>query len=779
MPVAAGGRIWYDGEMLRPFPAPRSWASALRTSVVAALAAMFGVGVVAAPPPAKSPAKTAAPNPTMAALEKAATLRKDGKPEEALEVLRVATRDVKKRRGVGHADLLPIYDMAGEILLETDPREMAESLYKKSIGIRERLQRERRLRDEEALGRTQYLLARVQLAANKIEEALDSATKAVRILDATRGPAHDETLAAWELLTRGVAACEDLLGPDDPASRRAREGLSALNEAYGRFAEAIDCRRTMLATLEKRHGRDSGEASAEMTRLHRLLLDSGRAGEAIAAQERLAVGEPDESAVEARIAALRLLAELHLAAEHFTAATDACERALAASEARYGKNHPEVCCDRLALLAVETRRGRGPDASVIGETVTGPEEEETPPALVRALARAAAVLLEHGDIEDARTFASRAIDSEESWQRIPPAARLEHRLLYGRCLLAMQSPEARGVLGEAVAEARAALGPGAALTSLLELAFAECEPEEDDDGNKTDLAVPTIRRVLERGLPRRDFAQERGIARIIAAVVARASSAPSGPQDAPPASLWESFIESRARQFGEDHPVTATARLLAGSARLAARDPQAALPLLREGEAALEKSLGENHPDVGGALLLVGLCEQATDDDAAEQSLERALSIWTKVAGDDNEATLVATHALAKTKVAADRAAEALPLLERLRAAYEAQGLQDAWRTAEVLVPLAVAYLERKDKERALDAAVAAAKLDCWQPRGVPSADLEHRALTLASLAGVLRAVGEEDAGTDAQRRARGLATRLENPRPVITEVDRRATTAN
>jgi len=750
------------------------WAAA-----VAGQFSLFAAGLVAAPPQPKPPAKKAAPNPTTAALEKAAALRKDGKPDEALEVLRIATRQVKKRRGVGHADLLPIYDAAGEILVETDPKEMAESLYEKSIAIRERLQREGHLQGEDALGRTWYLLARVQLAANKVEDALDSATKAVRILDATRGPAHDDTLAAWEVLARGVAACEDLLGPDDPASRRAREGLSALNEAYGRFAEAIDSRRTMLATLEKRHGRDSGEASVEMMRLHRLLLDSGRAGEAITAQERLAGGESSEpAALEARLAALRMLAELHLAAEHFTAATDACERALAASEARYGKNHPEVRCDRLALLAIETRRGRGPDASVIGETVTGPDEEILP-AFVRALARAAAVLLERGDVEDARACASRAIGGEESWKGIPPAARLEHRLLLGRCLLAMKSPEARGVLGEAVAEARTALGPGATLTSLLELCLAECEPLEDDDGNKTDLSVPTVRRVMERELPRRDFVQEQEIARVIAAVVKRASSDPTGPQDAPPASLWDAYIESRARQFGEEHPATATARLLAGGARLAARDPQAALPLLRAGEAALEKSLGENHPDVGGALLLVGLCEQAAADDAAEKSLERALSIWTKVAGDDNEATVAATPALAMMKVGADHTAEALPLLERLRAAYEAQGPRDAWRTAEVLVPLAVAYLERKEKERALGAALAAVKLDCWQPRGVSPAELEHRALTLASLAGVLRAVGEEDAGTDAQRRARGLATRLENPRPVITEVDHRATASN
>lgn len=762
----------------RLLPLPRFGCA---TAALAAHLLVSAPDLMAAPPQPKPPAKKAAPDPTTVALEKAAALRKAGKPEEALEVLRVATRDVKKRRGVGHADLLPIYDAAGEILVETDPRAKAESLYEKSIAIRERLKKERRLPDEAALGRTWYLLARAQLAATKVEAALESATKAVRILDAARGPAHDETLSAWEVLARAVATCEDLLGPDDPASRRAREVFSSLNEACGRFAEAIESRRTMLAALEKRHGPDSRESIEEVMRLNRLLLDSGRPGEAIAAHEHLAAGEStDRAATEARLAALRLLADLHLAAEHFTAATEACERALATSETLYGKNHPEARLDRVAAIAVETRRGRGPDASVIADVVAGPEEEDFSPALVRALARAADALLERGDAEDARVFASRAVESEEAWKGIPATARFEHRLLLGRSLLALKNPEARGVLGAAAIEARSTLGPGAALTSLLELALAECEPGEDDDGNPLpDLAVPTVQRVLERGLPRRDSTQELAIARSIASVVSRASSAQDNAKDPPPATLWDAWIASRTRQFGEEHPVTATAKLLAGGTRLAARDPEAALPLLREGAATLEKRLGNDHPDVGGALLLVGLCERAAGDDAAERSLERALSIWTKVAGDENEATIAATHALAMMKVAADRTTEALPLLERLQTVYETQGTHDAWHTAEVLVPLAVAHLDRKDKDRALAVASAAAKLDCWQPRGLHASDLEQRALTLASLAGVLRSVGEEDAGTDAQRRARGLATRLENPRPVLTEVDRRATGTN
>lgn len=753
----------------------------LRAATIATLLLVLAPALLAAPPQQKVPAKKAAPDPTTAALEKAAALRKEGKLEEALEVLRVATRDVKKRRGVGHAELLPIYDAAGEILVETDPKAKAESLYEKSIAIRERLKKERRLPDEAALGRTWYLLARVQLAAAKVEDALESATKAVRILDVARGPTHDETLAAWDVAARAVATCEDLLGPDDPASRRAREGFSSLNEACGRFAEAIESRRTMLAALEKRHGPDSPESIEEVTRLNRLLLDSGRAGEAIAAQERLAAGESNErEAAETRLAALRLLADLHLAAEQFTAATDACERALAVSESLHTRGDPEIRLDRIAAIAIEARRGRGPDPSVIADVVAGPEEEKIVPALVQALARAAAVLLERGDVEDARVFALRAIDCEGAWKGIPVTARFEHRLLLGRSLLALKNPEAKDVLGTAAAEARSTLGPGAALTSLLELALAECEPGEDDDGNPLpDLAVTTVRRILERGLPRRDFAQELDIARGLAAVVARTASLQGNANDPPPATLWDAWIASRARQFGEEHGVTATAKLLAGGTRLAARDPKAALPLLRAGAATLEKRLGNDHPDVGGALLLVGLCERAAGDDAAERSLERALSIWTKVAGDDNAAAAAAAHALAMTKVAAGRTVEAIPLLERVQAAYQKYGQNDAWRTAEVIVPLAVAYLERKDKERALAVAVAAAKLDCWQPRGLHASDLEQRALTLASLAGVLRSVGEEDAGTDAQRRARGLATRLDNPRPVLAEVDRRATGTN
>jgi hypothetical protein len=78
-----------------------------------------------------------------------------------------ATLDVKKRRGVGHPDLLPIDDAAGEILVETDPKQKAESLAEKSIAIREKLQAEGQLDDDALLGRTWLLLARARLAAGR------------------------------------------------------------------------------------------------------------------------------------------------------------------------------------------------------------------------------------------------------------------------------------------------------------------------------------------------------------------------------------------------------------------------------------------------------------------------------------------------------------------------------------------------------------------------------------------------------------------------------------
>jgi hypothetical protein len=221
--------------------------------------------------------------------------------------------------------------------------------------------------------------------------------------------------------------------------------------------------------------------------------------------------------------------------------------------------------------------------------------------------------------------------------------------------------------------------------------------------------------------------------------------------------------------------------VLAGGSRLAAGVPQDAIRFLEPAVPALEATRGAEHPDVAGALLILGLAQRdAANTAAAEQSLERALAIWEAKAGESHAATLAATQALALTKVADDRAAEALPLLERLQATYEKQPPESDWRLAEVLVPLATAYLAKADADRARVAATTAAKLDCWQPRrGASAAELEHRALALADVAGILKTIGEESAGTDAQRRARALATRLDNPRSVFAEIDQRSAARN
>jgi tetratricopeptide (TPR) repeat protein len=754
----------------------RRWARKALCAVLALACLIAPVQTTLAAPPQP---KKAAVSPTKAALDKAAALVKEGKPEDALAVLRAATLDVKKRRGVGHPDLLPIYDAAGEILVETDPKQKAESLAEKSIAIREKLQADGQLDDEAPLGRTWLLLARARLAAGKLEPALEAATTAVKVLDRTRGPGHDDTTSAWETLERIVVSFEDLLGPEQEVSLAARERLAALDESYGRLAPAIETRRLSLAALRKGSGNESPAATAEFDRLQRLLVESGRADEAIADQEALieTLGT-DKPSAPARIEALRLLGEMNVAAERFTAATTAFETALAASEAAFGRNHPSARLDRLNILSVEAARGRAPDAQTVRETVAGPDEEEPSPALARALARAASLLLEGGDAEAARGFASRAIECESAWEAIPPATRIEHRLLLARCLLDTRvTAEARPLLEESLRDAESQVGPGDPRTLRTMAALAECNVL---DGLPTE-ATALLQRVLDRGLPRRDFACDRELARIIG-LAARVSPAPAaGAQEPQASSLWDAFVTMRQRLDGDDHPATAHARVLAGGSRLAAGVPQDAIRFLEPAVPALEAARGAEHPDVAGALLILGLAQRdAANTAAAEQSLERALAIWEAKAGESHAATLAATQALALTKVADDRAAEALPLLERLQATYEKQPPESDWRLAEVLVPLATAYLAKADADRARVAATTAAKLDCWQPRrGASTAELEHRALALADVAGILKTVGEESAGTDAQRRARALATRLDNPRAVFTEIDQRSAARN
>jgi tetratricopeptide (TPR) repeat protein len=732
----------------------------------------------AAPQQPKKPA----PNPTKTALDKAAALVKEGKPEEALTVLRAATLDVKKRRGVGHPDLLPIYDAAGEILVETDPRGKAESLYEKSIVIRELLQKKGKLDDEAKLGRTWLLLARVRLAAGKLEQALAAAGSAVKTLERAGGPRHDDTQAAWEVFDRIVVSFEDLLGPEDPATRQARDRSASLAEAHGRLASAIDTRRVSLAGLQNRGGNDSPAALEEFGRIQRLLLEAGRTDEAIAEQEKfiesVTADEPEKKSAPARLEALRLLGEMQLAAESFTAATAAFDKALEVSKTLFDGNHPEVRLDRLNVLAVEARRGRFPDAATVGEIVAGPDEEECSPALVRALARAAEILAAGGDAEAARGFAARAIECDADLPTIPAGTRIENRLLLARCLLQVRNTaEARPLLEESLREADSRFGPGDARTLLLTLALAECNALE----GLPDEATALLRRVLDRGLPRRDFARDREFARVVG-VVARVAPAQSGTPTAPAApSLWDDFVATRQASHGDDHAAAALARVLAGGDSLAAGAPRDAVRFLEPAVTALEAALGAKHPDVAAALLLLGVAQREEEQrDEATRSLERALGIWEEKAGPDHDATLAATQALALTKVAEDRAAEALPLLERLQATYAKRPPPTSWNVAQVLVPLAGAYLEKSDKDRARETATSAAKLDCWQPqRGAPAAELEHRALALADLAGFLKSVGEEEAGTDAQRRARGIATRLDNPRRVFTEIDRRAAARN
>ena len=160
------------------------------------------------------------------AIEKARTLREEGKHEEALDALRVATREVKQAEGETAPNLLPIYELAADILVETAQTEKATALLEKAIELHRTLLAESRHPDPACYGRTLLVEHRHHAAERKIEPALDTAKRAWLLLDVHAGPSADDTQRAAEAFAKSLATFHELLGPDHDAT------LAATPEPY-------------------------------------------------------------------------------------------------------------------------------------------------------------------------------------------------------------------------------------------------------------------------------------------------------------------------------------------------------------------------------------------------------------------------------------------------------------------------------------------------------------------------------------------------------------------
>lgn len=698
------------------------------------------------------------------ALEKARTLRAEGKAEEALDVLRVATREVKKAAGETTPLLLPIYEAAADLLIDTEELEKADALLEKALALHRDLLAAGTGGDQAGYGRTLLVEARLHQVEGRLERALASAKEALLVLDAHAGGTAPDTLRAGETFQRAVAAFAELLGPDHEATVAARGTAADVEESLGRLPEAIAVRGKAVAALRTRLGPDAPATRSETERLNRLLLAAGRAADAIETQQATVAAGADGPTAAAD---LRLLGDLLLAVERFSEAEAAWQKALATDRATLGDTHPLTLLDRLAIMRIGLRSGRGePAPEPLLECVTGllpgGAGDAAAPEAVAGLLVAADVLAGLGDDERSRVCGLQARRAAEAHGEIGEPERVAALVAAARTRSAAPGSAARDGLESAVRAADERLGAGHPATHAAVLALAEAALAAGD----TEAAATLVDRLLDRGVPRPDAAFEERLVALVDAVAAAREGDGESPRDR--------LVALRARQFGEEHPHTGLALALLGGRRFAADDAAAAVALCRRALAIQEAALGADHPETAGtALVLATALGAAKEPAAARPAFERALAVWERTAGPRHPVTLATVRGLTGATLSAGDTAAALPLLERLHTAYAADAEADAVAHARVLARTALVLAQRGDRERARAVVAEALSLPCWQqPPYADQSVFETLALTMGELARVFKTLDDADASTDAVRRARGIATRLASPRETLARID-------
>jgi len=719
--------------------------------------------------PAAEAAPTPKPPPT--AIDKAAALRAEGKHDEALDVLRVATREVKKAAGEAAPQLLPIYELAADILVDTEQGEKAAALLAKAVELHRTLLAESRHPDPACYGRTLVVEHRHHAAERRIEPALDAAKRAWLLLDVHAGPSAPDTLRAAEAFEKSVATFHELLGPDHDATLAAVTVAAEIHEGTGNLDEAIELRRRLAGHAVKRHGPHAAATHAAGNHVTRLLHASGRSGEAIEPQAAVVA-----AAEAARIAAARRLhGDLLVALERFTEGEAAYRAALEADLATFGEEHPATALDRLSIERVRALRGRAIrdealDACVAALVKPAGEKVEPTAELVETLLVASDLHARRGDEERARTHGRLALQAADAIEGVAADLRIAALVAAARTSSAAPKTAARDALEKALAAADEQLGSGHPATHEAVVALAEAALGAGD----VEAARGLVARLLDRNPPRPDPVFEE---RLVSLVDRTATAAGEGGS-----ALRDRLVSVRETQFGDDHAHTAHVLALFGGARLAAGDAESAANFARRALDLQSDALPDDHPDFGATLLIVAEALRAVGQiDEAGPHFTRALTIWERSAGADHPVTLETVRGLARTVLASGDSAAAVPHLERLRAAATAKGSEagalpehaESLPHLRLLVTLAGILAEQGERDRSRQIVVESLALSCWQPAPYAEADVfESLAVSMAEIARVFKALEEPASSTEALRRARGYATRVPSPKELLARVE-------
>ncbi len=690
-------------------------------------------------------------------LEEASALRTDGRFDEALDTLRAKSREIKAAEGEDAPALLPINDLAAEILIDRGDLTTAAALLEKTILAREQLVAAGGAEHAVALGASFLSRARLETAAKRLPAALAAAQRALLILDGA-SPRDDVALdRAHTALQTATEALDEMVGAGSDASVEARNEVAAVLSSLGMIEEAITQRQKILAGLMEQREIDATAVLQATERLSRLMMVNGRAEEAIAVVETT-LPTLDAATTPQAIAAHRLLGESYLAAGKLALAEASFAHVLEAVQ-KDAKPSPFVLAsDRLRSLLVALRQGtvnRVPDWFDAAQKLLARPGSADMTAAMPGLVLAATVKQEMGDPAGAADLLARGLTVAGGMK--PPdgglIADFSGRLAAAQ-IAAGNAASARKTAGPALPAAERSVGPGSAQVGFLRMALADALSRSNAKGE----AAALVTTACGRGLPRPDDTWE-----AMATGICDRLAADDGASD-----LREQYLAARARQFGANHANVVSACGLFGAARLAAGDWPAAADFFQR---ALDLDSRDESPETAANLVLLArACQAAGEPTRALKTAQRGLAAWEKVAGADHPGTLDAADALVSAKLQAGDAEGVKELLERLCAT---DAIDDPSRQAAHLVRLAD-FTVAQDKPRAQNLLRKALQLPCWQDGFDRGAAANQRlAFTAALAAHAATAAGDSTTATQMLQRARRLVLKSEDSTALLERIER------
>jgi tetratricopeptide (TPR) repeat protein len=695
-------------------------------------------------------------------LQRAAILRSAGKLDQALDVLRAESRDIKKRDGDDSVRLLPINDLAAEILIDKGDIETAATLLEKTIATREKLVATGTREQSAPLGRSLLTRARLETAANRLPAAADAARRSLLAFDAAPDRNAEDIASSRESLERSVNAIDGMLG-STATTREARGQAAGTFTSLSMYPEAIEQRRRILAGIIDQRDATAADILDATDRLGRLMLEAGQAEEALEivarSLERLEPDHPQEAN-----SVRRLIGALQMAAGKLVLARGTFAVVLESTQAEAKPAASLLAGDRLRRLLVDVLRGEADrvpewfDQAV--KSLTKPMPTEVA-AAIPGLVAAAEVREALGDSAAAADLIAKALALAGTMKPPDPG---QLAALSGLLTTAQRAAgdraAARKTAERALPEAERGLGPGDPRVGLLRIQLADALARAGENGR----AVALAEKAVERGLPRPDEAWEERTT----AIVDRLASAAAADQ------LRERYLAMRARQFGKQHPHVASAYGWFGAASLAAGDWAKAIDFFSRAIALQQAAVTSDTPEAAANTVLLAHAQRAAGEvPKAAATAAQGLAAWERVAGANHPGTLAAIEVLVDARIQLGDTAGMAELLERL---CDADAIDAPVRRATHLVRLADIMADT-DKDRALKLLAEAMHLSCWQEGVITDADVRLRlAFTAALAAHAFTASGDSAAAKDAVQRARRLVVDVATPEPLYRRIDELAT---